>query len=51
MEKSASAIEGRLSNAGFVQKAPPDVIEKERQRMREQKAKAAELKKALECLI
>jgi valyl-tRNA synthetase len=51
MEKSAAAIEGRLSNEGFVQKAPPDVIEKERQRMSEQKAKALELKKALECLI
>ncbi len=51
MEKSAAAIEGRLSNEGFVQKAPPDVIEKERQRMAEQKARAAELKKALSCLI
>ena len=51
MEKSAAAIEGRLSNEGFVQKAPPDVIEKERQRMNEQKAKAAELKTALECLV
>jgi valyl-tRNA synthetase len=51
MEKSAAAIEGRLANEGFVQKAPPDVIEKERQRMGEQKARAAELKKALQCLI
>jgi valyl-tRNA synthetase len=51
MEKSAAAIEGRLSNEGFVQKAPVDVIEKERQRMGEQKARALELKKALECLI
>ncbi len=51
MEKSASAIEGRLANEGFVQKAPTDVIEKERMRMQELKTSATALKKALECLV
>jgi valyl-tRNA synthetase len=51
MEKASSAIEGRLSNEGFVQKAPPEVIEKERARMLELKTNASALKKALECLV
>ncbi|MFH0754171.1 MAG: valine--tRNA ligase [Candidatus Omnitrophota bacterium] len=51
MEKAAGAIEGRLSNEGFVSKAPADVIEKERLRMQELKANAAALVKALGCLV
>ncbi|MBF0485037.1 MAG: valine--tRNA ligase [Candidatus Omnitrophica bacterium] len=50
-DKAAKAIEGRLANEGFVRKAPPEVIEKERQRMAELKAKSIELKKAIECLV
>ncbi len=51
MEKAAGAIAGRLANEGFVSKAPPEVIEKERQRMTELKARADEFNKALACLI
>ncbi|MEI8011062.1 MAG: valine--tRNA ligase [Candidatus Omnitrophota bacterium] len=51
MEKAAGAIAGRLSNEGFVSKAPAEVIEKERQRMMELKARAVDFSKALACLI
>ncbi|MBF0619060.1 MAG: valine--tRNA ligase [Candidatus Omnitrophica bacterium] len=50
-EKAAAAIDGRLSNEGFVSKAPADVVEKDRQRMVDFRARATELKKTLECLI
>ncbi len=49
-EKSAAAIEARLSNEGFVKKAPPEVVEKDRERMLELRAKNAELEKALATL-
>ena len=51
MEKAAHAIAGRLANEGFVSKAPPEVIEKERQRMTELTSRALEFNKALACLI
>jgi len=50
-EKSAASIEIRLSNEGFVSKAPPEVIEKERQRMAELRARSTELKKALASFV
>ncbi|MBF0593333.1 MAG: valine--tRNA ligase [Candidatus Omnitrophica bacterium] len=50
-EKTAAAIEARLANEGFVSKAPPDVIAKERQRMTELRAKNVELKKALASFV
>ena len=50
-EKTASSIEGRLANEGFVKKAPPEVIEKERARMDDLRAKNADLKKALASLV
>lgn len=46
-EKTALSIQGRLANEGFVSKAPPEVIEKERERMQALFAKNEELKKAL----
>jgi valyl-tRNA synthetase len=49
-DKSAAAIEGRLANESFVSKAPPDVIEKERQRMTELRTRSIDLKKALASL-
>lgn len=48
---SADAIEKRLSNESFVQKAPLDVIEKEKQRMNELRLKTDELKKTIQSLI
>ncbi|NLE65196.1 MAG: valine--tRNA ligase [Elusimicrobia bacterium] len=49
-EKAAGSIEARLNNPGFVQKAPPEVIEKERERMDLLRAKNAELSRALQSL-
>ena len=50
-EKQAASLEGRLNNAAFTIKAPADVIEKERARMLELRAKNAELTKALASLV
>ncbi len=50
-EKAAASIEGRLSSEAFVQKAPPDVIAKERQRVSELKVKIDDLKRTISCLI
>ncbi|MBF0121864.1 MAG: valine--tRNA ligase [Candidatus Omnitrophica bacterium] len=50
-EKTASSIDARLSNEGFVKKAPPDVIDKERARMDDLRAKNSDLKKALASLV
>lgn len=50
-EKSAEGIASRLANESFVRKAPEEVIEKERQRMDELRAKNVELKKALVSLV
>lgn len=49
-EKAAAAIEARLSNQGFVSKAPPDVIVKEKARMSELRSTSSDLKKALASL-
>lgn len=50
-EKAASAIEGRLANEGFVSKAPPDVIAKERERLAGLRSTSSDLKKALASLV
>ena len=50
-EKAAMSIEGRLSSESFVQKAPPEVIDKERQRAAELKVKIDDLKRTISCLI
>ena len=49
-EKAAVAIEARLSNEGFLKKAPAEVVEKDRGRMLELRAKNVELEKALASL-
>jgi valyl-tRNA synthetase len=49
-EQAAAAIEARLSNDGFLKKAPPEVVEKDRGRMKELRSKNAELEKALKSL-
>lgn len=45
--KEASGIEGRLSNANFVQNAPEDVIVKEKQKVQELKEKINSYKESL----
>ena len=43
-------IEAKLNNAGFVAKAPPQVIEQSRKQLEELQAKQAHAQKALETL-
>ncbi len=50
-EKAAAGIEGRLANAGFVNKAPVDVIAKERERLVELRSKSSDLRKTLASLV
>jgi valyl-tRNA synthetase len=50
-ERAASAIEARLANEGFVRKAPLEVVEKDRERMKELRLKNVELEKALASLV
>jgi valyl-tRNA synthetase len=45
--KDAAAIDGRLSNPGFVAKAPPEVLEESRERKAELMARKAKVDEAL----
>lgn len=46
-KKASAGITGRLSNEAFVQKAPPEIIAKDRERLAQLTAKIQELEKAL----
>ncbi|MCX7779509.1 MAG: valine--tRNA ligase [Negativicutes bacterium] len=50
LEKEIARIAGKLANAGFVAKAPPEVIEKERAKEREYQEKRAAIVERLEYL-
>jgi valyl-tRNA synthetase len=43
LQKQLAALEGRLANAGFVSKAPPPVVEAERAKAAEWRARAEQL--------
>ena len=45
--KDTAAIDGRLGNAGFVAKAPPEVLEESRERKTELEARKAKVEEAL----
>ncbi len=45
--KDIASIDGRLNNAGFVAKAPPEVIEETRERREELDVKAGQVKEAI----
>ena len=45
--KEMASIDGRLNNAGFVAKAPPEVIEETRERREELNVKAGQVKQAI----
>ena len=47
LEKDLTAVERKLANAGFVDKAPADVVEKERDRQKSLSAERAQLEAAL----
>ena len=49
-KKSATNISQRLDNAGFVQKAPPEVVEADRKRLEALNAKIQELEKTIKGL-
>jgi valyl-tRNA synthetase len=48
--KGIGGIEGKLGNESFVQKAPPQLVQKERQRLEALKAELATVEKSLEAL-
>ena len=48
--KQLSALEGRLANTGFVAKAPPDVVAKERQKAEEWRSRRDQLAAKLKAL-
>jgi valyl-tRNA synthetase len=49
-EKERAGVNGRLSNPSFVERAPADIVEKERARLAELEEKIGKLKKSLERL-
>ncbi len=49
-EKERAGVNGRLSNASFVERAPADIVEKERARLAELDEKIDKLKKSMERL-
>jgi len=49
-QKNSTALTQRLGNKAFVEKAPPDVVKKEQQRLEHLKAKVEELEKVLSTL-
>lgn len=50
LEKQLNALEGRLANTGFVAKAPPAVVEAERAKAADWKARADQLRGKLQAL-
>ena len=50
LAKGIAAIEGKLGNEQFIAKAPPALVEKERQRLEGFKADLAAVDKSLESL-
>ena len=50
LQKGIAGIEGKLGSEGFVAKAPPAVVEKERQRLASLKAEYEALQKSLEAM-
>ncbi|MFA6133755.1 MAG: valine--tRNA ligase [Phycisphaerae bacterium] len=50
LRRGIGGIEGKLGNAGFVAKAPPAVVQKERERMAQLRADLAAVEKSLEAL-
>jgi valyl-tRNA synthetase len=49
-EKERAGVQGRLGNASFVERAPADIVEKERARLKELEDKIARLKTSIERL-
>ncbi len=49
-ERFVKGLSERLTNEGFLQKAPPDVVEKEKERLTSLQNKVQELKKVIESL-
>ncbi len=50
LEKEIARIEGKLSNQGFLAKAPPDVVDKEEEKCREYREKLSAINERLEYL-
>jgi valyl-tRNA synthetase len=50
LERGIAAIEGKLASEGFVAKAPPALVEKERQRLASLKAEYQSLQESLEAM-
>ncbi len=49
-EKERAGVQGRLGNASFVERAPPDIVEKERARLAELDEKIVKLTRSMERL-
>lgn len=49
-EKERAGVQGRLGNASFVERAPADIVEKERARLKELEDKIARLKTSIDRL-
>jgi len=50
LQRGISSIEGKLANAGFLAKAPADLVQRERQRLASLQTDLAAVQKALEAL-
>jgi len=50
LEKQLTSLEGRLSNAGFLERAPSHVVEAERAKRDEWSSRRDQLKKRIEAL-
>jgi len=50
LAKGLAGIEGKLSNEGFIRKAPPEVVQRERERMAALAAELEAVRKSLEAL-
>jgi len=51
LEKGIRGVEGKLNNAKFVANAPPDVVQRERQRLAQMQRDLAAVREALEALV